>query len=172
MLVRPREESDSERLLAIARQVHAMDGYPPYFPGLDFGVVLFGHEALGAWVCEADDEIVGQVALHRHTGERAMAMAASALRVGTDELGVVARLIVAPECRRRGVGQALLHQAASEAVARDLYPMLDVASHLRPAIDLYERCGWLRAGEVSVSFADGTTLDEFVYLAPEGLRPA
>jgi len=171
MSVRPRRESDSGRLLGVARRVHATDGYPPYFPALDFDALLFGHPKLDAWVCEVDEQIVGQVALHPHTGERAMALAASALGVSTDRLGVVARLMVDPDCRRRGVGKALLEEAASGAVARGLFPMLDVATRLQPAIGLYERCGWRRAGEVSLHFADGTTLDEFVYLAPPALGP-
>ena len=171
MIVRPREESDSDRLLDIAQRVHAIDVYPPYFPDLDFRVLLFGHAVLGAWVCEIDEHVMGQVALHPHTGKQAMELAASSLDVGTERLGIVARLIVSPECRRNGVGRTLLERAATEAVTRGLYPMLDVATHLQPAIDLYEHCSWLRAGQVSTEFADGTALDEFVYLAPPALRP-
>jgi GNAT superfamily N-acetyltransferase len=170
MFVRPREDVDSEPLLAIAQRVHNVDGYPPYFPHLDFQILLFGHETLGAWVCETQGEVIGQVALHPHTGMRAMELAASSLAVHTEKLGVVARLIVSPEHRRKGIGQTLLERAATEAVTRGLYPMLDVATHLRSAVDLYEHCSWLRAGKVSRQFADGTTLDEFVYLGPPALR--
>jgi GNAT superfamily N-acetyltransferase len=159
-------------LLAIARRVHRTDGYPPYFPHLDFQILLFGHEALGAWVCEMDGQVLGQVALHPHTGMLAMELAASRLDVAPEMLGVVARLIVSPERRRRGVGQTLLEKAATEAATRGLHPVLDVATHLQPAIDLYEHCSWVRAGKVSTQFADGRTLDEFVYLAPPALRPA
>jgi len=40
---------------------------------------------------------------------------------------------------------------------------------LHPAIRLYERCGWTRAGRVGVRFRNGITLEEYVYLGP---RPA
>ena len=55
--------------------------------------------------------------------------------------------------------------------ARDLCPIVDVAAHLRSAIALYEGCERVLAGEVSVELLDGTTLNEFVYLAPASLRP-
>ena len=95
-----------------------------------------------------------------------MELAACSLSVPPEALGVVARLLGAPEFRRRGVGQLLLETAAGEAVVVGRHPMLDVATHLRPAIELYERCGWRRAGQVSTRFADGAVLDEYVYLAP------
>jgi GNAT superfamily N-acetyltransferase len=101
-----------------------------------------------------------------------MALAASVLGVTTDLIGVVARLMVCPDRRRMGVGRALLERAASEATERGLYPMLDVATHFQPAIDLYDRSGWLCAGKVTAVFRDATTLDEFVYLAPAALRPS
>jgi GNAT superfamily N-acetyltransferase len=171
VIVRPRTEADAQEVLAIAQSVHNADGYPPYFPNLDFQALLFGHELLGAWVAEVGGQVIGQVALHPHTGKRAMEIAASVLDVPPERLGVVARLIVAPEGRRRGLGRALLGRAAREARDRGLYPMLDVATRLKPAVDLYERCAWVRAGEVSAEFADGTTLDELVYVAPAALRP-
>ena len=171
MIVRPRRESDARGLVAIARIVHAADGYPPYLPGGNFKILLFEHETLGAWVVEIDGRVVGQVALHARTGQRAMDLAISVLGVPPERLGVVARLLVAPRCRRMGVGRALLETAAGAAAARNLYPILDVAKHLQSAIALYERYEWVCAGEVLVDFPDGTTLKEFVYLAPPSLRP-
>ena len=66
------------------------------------------------------------------------------------------------------MGERLLETASREAVARGLWPVLDVATQLRGAIRLYERCGWSRAGEVTVDLRRGFTLDEFVYLGPLG----
>jgi hypothetical protein len=34
------------------------------------------------------------------------------------------------------------------------------------AIALYERSGWTRLGAVVVELPDGTTIEEFVYVAP------
>ena len=171
MKVRQRCELDTESLLAIGEQVHTSDRYPPYLPNREFRPFLFDDQALGAWVAEIDGRVVGQVALHRRTGARAMRLAAEALDSREDDLGVVARLLVAPESRRQGIGQTLLETAASEAAALGLHPMLDVATHLEAAIDLYERCGWLRTGEVLHEFPDGKTIAVFVYLAPPALQP-
>ncbi len=70
-----------------------------------------------------------------------------------------------------GVGRTLLERAATEATAKGLYPILDVANQMQSAVALYERSGWVRAGEVSAEFAGGTSLEELVYLAPASLRP-
>lgn len=171
MILRDRRDADADDLVRIAERVHALDGYPPYLPNGDFRTLLFGHETLGAWVVEVDGQPVAHVALHRRTGLRAMAMAADALAVDTEQLGVVARLVVSPDHRRRGFAKALLERAAGAAVDRGFFPIVDVATHLGAAIALYERCGWICAGEVESAFPTGEVLKEFVYLAPPSLRP-
>ena len=45
--------------------------------------------------------------------------------------------------------------AAGAGVERQLVPILDVATHFRAAIALYEHCGWIRAGEVEVWLPSG-----------------
>ena len=70
-----------------------------------------------------------------------MDLAVSALAVSPDALNVVARLFVAPECRRAGVGQRLLDGAAADARGPGAIPILDVWDGLPKAIALYERCG-------------------------------
>lgn len=171
MLLRARRDADADALLRIAERVHALDGYPPYLPNGDLFLLLFRHETLGAWVVEADGEPVGQVALHPRTGRPAMAMAADALGVQAEQLGVVARLFVSPDHRRQGTAKALLETAAHAAVDRGMFPILDVATHLDAAVALYDRSGWIRAGEVGVALPSGEVLEEFVYLAPPALRP-
>ncbi len=79
---------------------------------------------------------------------------------------MIARLLVAPAARRQGVGRALLEHAARQAARRGLWPVLDVAADLSSAIQLYEDCGWVLAGAVTVTFRDGDSLDELVYLGP------
>src|SRR5207302_2545060 len=81
-------------------------------------------------------------------------------------LSVVARLVVAPNTRRRGIGRLLLGRAATEAADRGLVPILDVVSGSRAAIALYERAGWTRLGEVSIAFQEGPIIEESVYVAP------
>jgi GNAT superfamily N-acetyltransferase len=122
-------------------------------------------------VAESDGDIVGQIAVHERSSAPVMDLAASILAQPTDRLGVIARLLVDPSRRRIGAGAALLEHAACEAVGRGLWPILDVVVDSAGAIGLYERCGWIRAGEVTVTFRSGTTVQEFVYLAPVALRP-
>ena len=83
-----------------------------------------------------------------------------------DRLAVIARLMVAPGVRRAGLGRALLEVAATEAATVGRTPILDVVIDHTAAIELYERCGWSRAGRVVARFEDGSSLDEFVYLCP------
>jgi GNAT superfamily N-acetyltransferase len=152
--------------VAIAFLVHELDGYPPYLPD-DLRTFLASPDAYGAWVVEKDGEIVGHVALHRGSSSPAvLALAGDALSRPVDRLGVVARLFVDPFARRSGVGETLLEVASREAVARGLWPVLDVATQLKGAIRLYERCGWSRAGAVTIRLGDRFTLDELVYRGP------
>jgi hypothetical protein len=37
---------------------------------------------------------------------------------------------------------------ASEATSRGLWPILDVVTTFEAAVNLYERCGWVRVGQV------------------------
>lgn len=79
---------------------------------------------------------------------------------------VVARLLVAPGKRRRGVGARLLRVALEEAWSLDRRPVLDVAAHFDAAISLYERSGWVRVAETEAFIGDAEPLREFVYLGP------
>ena len=172
MLVRARSAEDEPQLLEIARLVHVQDRYPLYLPDADFRTFLFGHETLGAWVAEEDDTVIGQVALHPRTSAAAMDFAARALGQPADRLGVVARLLVHPERRRLGAGAELLARAAQQAVSMGLWPILDVVQDLAAAVLMYEQQGWLRLGDVTVTFGSDVTIREFVYVAPPSLRPA
>ncbi|HXQ44359.1 MAG TPA: GNAT family N-acetyltransferase [Acidimicrobiales bacterium] len=165
MVVRERVDVDLDRCVAIAVLVHDLDGYPPYLP-TDLRAFVAAPDAYGAWVVEKAGEIVGHVALHRGSSPAVLAVAGEALSRPVDRLGVVARLFVDPSARRSGVGETLLDVASRQAVARGLWPVLDVATQLEGAIRLYERCGWSRAGAVTVRLGDRFTLDEFVYLGP------
>lgn len=166
MLVRPRRAADAAALLRIAERVHALDCYPPYLPSGDVHAFLFSEEPLGAWVVVVDGEPIGQVVLHPRTSQPAMALAVETLAVDADQLAVVARLLVSPDHRRRGAAKALLDAAARAAVDRGLIPILDVAAKFAGAIAVYERCGWIRAGEVDVVLPTGAAMREVVFLAP------
>lgn len=94
-------------------------------------------------------------------------MASQALIRPVDQLGVVARLLVSPDARREKIGRTLLNAASSEATSRGLWPILDVVTTFEAAVNLYERCGWVRVGRVTFRFHHGGSVEEFVYLGPQ-----
>lgn len=54
---------------------------------------------------------------------------------------------VAPACRRRGVGRALLEQLCAQLAARGAARLyLEVRSQNAPALALYGQCGFVRTG--------------------------
>jgi GNAT superfamily N-acetyltransferase len=165
VLVRLRTEADEEECLRLAEAVRLADGYPVHVAGSlrDF---LVSQDAIRAWVAVRGEEIVGHVALHRRSSDAVVEFASGQLDWPADRLGVVARLLVAPDARRQGLGRLLLATAEQEALARGLRPVLDVVVTHRMAIQLYEACGWVRAGAVTSRLRDGTELEEIVYFGP------
>jgi GNAT superfamily N-acetyltransferase len=163
--VRARRNDDLDGLVAFGAKlrVASAEGYPP-------GTVAFyDHPRLAGWVATADGEIVGHVALHERSAEPVMAMAVDATGLPREELVVLARLLVAVELRRHGLGRRLVDIAVAEAHARRLQPILDVNLIFEPAIALYESCGWTRAGDVRFQYRDaGHVVDihSYVYLGP------
>ncbi len=167
MIVRPRTDDDVDACVRMATLIRDLDGYPTRRP-LDLREFLVSPDALGAWVAEREGQVVGHVALHRHSTPEVMAMASQALGRSVDQLGVVARLLVSPDTRRESVGRTLLNKASREAIRRDRWPILDVVTSFEAAVSLYESCGWVRAGHVTFRFDDGGSVEEFVYLGPHG----
>ena len=165
VLVRPRVDTDMAALIRIAALVQETDGYPGRRPR-DLRAFLDAPDALGAWVAECDGAVAGHVALHRDSLPVVMARAATELERDVSHLAAVARLVVDPSARRRGVGRALLETAADHARRRGLHPVLDVATHYDAANALYRSCGWRNVGEVTMVFGDGATLQSYVYVAP------
>ncbi len=168
MLIRPRVAADLEDCERLAQVVHDVDGYPPYLPDGDLGRFILSSDALAAWVAELDDEIVGHVVLNPRSSETVMARASEMTRLEATSLAVVARLLVSPKARRKGVGRSLVMTAADAATNIGRCPILDVATRFAAAIALYAASGWICAGEVRVTFRDGTTLDEYVFIGPAG----
>jgi GNAT superfamily N-acetyltransferase len=163
--VRPRVEQDLDGCEKLARAVHQVDGYPARRAN-NLRAFISSAGALGAWVVEIDGRLVGHVALNPDSSREVAELAANTIGCPTGQLGVVARLLVHPEARRRGVGAALLATAANAARQRGLWPVLDVASHFDAAIRLYERSGWVRIGTVTAHIPGDDPLEEVVYRAP------
>lgn len=165
MEVRARGEDDLDACERLAREVHAVDGYPPRLTD-DLRLFVSAPDALGAWVAESDRGIIGHVALELKSSPAVMALASQVSGRPPERLCVVTRLFVSPAERRTGVGGSLLGRAARTGLARGLRPILDVAAHFDTAIRLYERAGWTCAGQVTVTFIGEEPLDELVYLGP------
>ena len=163
MELRPRKQDDLDACELLAREVHDVDGYPPRFAD-DLRGFVSAPGALAAWVAAWDGAIVGHVALQATSSPAVMALAGEATGRAPERLGVVARLLVAPAHRRKGLGGTLLGAAAQAAHDRDRWPILDVATHFDAAIGLYERFGWVRAGQVDVPFLVAELMAEYVFI--------
>jgi GNAT superfamily N-acetyltransferase len=166
VLIRDRRATDGPALEAIARQTHALDRYPKYLPD-DLESFIADPTALGAWVAEDGGEVVGHVALHTHSVPEVMQALLSATGLDKDDVAVVARLLVAPAARRRGLGRILLERATAEAEALGRRAALDVVDEHTKAIALYEDCGWIRVAQVDWSLPGGRPFHELIYVAPE-----
>jgi len=165
MEIRERHAKDVSSLERLAQDVHERDGYPIYLP-TDLREFLVGSASHGAWVAEQDGNILGHVALHRRSWTGVMELACQAIGLAEENLAVVARLLVAPDVRRRGVGRRLLGTAASTAHNLGLCPILDVAVRYEAANRLYHEEGWRCLGSVPFPMPDGTTVEEYVYVGP------
>ena len=174
MNIRSRVDADTDHLVELAQMIRARDAYPRVLLGSlrDF---IVSKDALGAWVA-VDDEvtagppgnpILGHVALHSRSTTPVMTLASEATGRAHHELGVVARLMVAPSARRMGLGRRLLDVATAAASSKGRLAVLDVVREDRAAIALYDRCGWTRVGQVVVELP-GIVLDEFVYVSTSG----
>jgi GNAT superfamily N-acetyltransferase len=106
------------------------------------------------------------MALHQRSSDAVLTLASDTLNHPADGFGFVARLLVAPEARRKGIGRLLLQTATAESVRLGLWPILDVVTVHRAAIKLYEQVGWTRAGQVTARFSDGHELEEVVLIGP------
>lgn len=171
MEVRRRRLEDGAELTSLAAAARELNGYPPRMPDL-----FSSPETVAAWIAIDADAIVGHIALHATSAAPVMALAAAVTAGPIERLVVVARLLVAPNARRRGAGGMLLDRAVAEAHARERWPVLDVAAEFADAIALYESRGWTCAGRARFHFRDGTTTreaDSLVYIGPKprGRRP-
>ena len=166
MRIRPKADSDEPACLALLREVHRSDGYPRYLPDDSQRFITPPYES-AAWVADDDGQVVGHVGLHHAAVDPTLMAAQRATGLEPDQLAVVARLLVAPRARRAGLGRALLETAATHARSKGQRAVLDVVQDAAAPIALYEATGWTRLEPLKLNFADGTSLDLWVYLGPE-----
>jgi putative acetyltransferase len=113
------------------------------------------HPDAAVFVAETESEIVGRLSLSRdpHPASRHVA-----------DLG----LMVATSARRRGIGWALLEQAADWARGAGVRKLeLHVFPHNEPAIRLYEKFGFVREGYRRAHFRRGGTYVDAILMAYE-----
>ena len=175
MLIRTKVPADDDACVAIMRRTHAVDGYPIYWPDQPAKFLRAKGET-DAWVAvdgdTPDGPVVGQVALHRAEGEPVLALAQEATGLPSDRLAVLARLLVHPDARGRGVGRALVRTAAARAEATRRRAVLDVLQSTTGPAALYASEGWTRLGPTTLDLGhlghgDVPPLQLWVYLAPE-----
>lgn len=165
MQVRHRADDDLPSLRQVAQDVHALDGYPPRLPR-DLGRFVAAPEALASFVATASGQVIGHVCVSPSSSPEVLGLAQQALGVQLKDIAVVARMLVSPTARRRGVARALLAEAVAEAHRLGRKPILDVATHFIAAIALYESAGWRRLGLVTVDISGMDPMDEYVYATP------
>jgi PAS domain S-box-containing protein len=160
--LRRRTDADLGSCLELLRVTFETDAYPPFGWPDDPLRFLSPDAERAAWVVEIDGDVVGHVALHDAEGD--VASTALADR-DASSLAVVARLMVAPRARRRGVATALLDRAADAARAAGSEPILDVGTRLTAAVRLYSRLGWVPCGTVEAPSPAGPITAQ-VFRAP------
>lgn len=164
--MRPRTTDDLPGLGRLAEAVWRTDRYPTYRPA-DLDLVqdfLVSNDAIEAWVAESDGQLVGHVALHNTSSPDVMEVARQRTGRTDDQLAVVARLLVSPHTRSRGLGTALLNAATTEARSLGRLAILDVVTTYTAAIRLYEASGWQRIGTVDFPLPGGQSVPEHVYV--------
>ena len=161
LVVRRRTDVDLVALAQLVERVREADDYPTYLPGDDYHRFLTRPKPLEAWVSEWDARVCGHVALNARASPGAMQVLHDAGIGGP--LGAIARLLVDPDLRGRGIARALLQTARSAAVAQHRVPVLEVVESSPAAIALFRRSGWVEVGRAALALPDGRELRELVF---------
>lgn len=164
--VRPRRAEDLAACIALAAEVHRVDGYPSFLGDGGFDRFVDPEDALGTWVATLDGDVVGNVALRPRSAPSSVTAAEHALGVPASGLGFVARLMVSPRARRRGIARRLLDTVEAEGRRRGLVPVLDVVTRDVAAIALYRASGWQDLGEHAFTMRNGEQLALQVFAKP------
>ncbi|MEV7021568.1 GNAT family N-acetyltransferase [Kitasatospora sp. NPDC093558] len=164
--VRRRRVTDLADCVRLLGDVRTTDGYPTDWPERP-AAWLTPEGLLAAWVAEADDRVLGHVALSRSApGDAAPVLWGHRTGARPELTAVVNRLYVAPAARGRGVGARLLANALTHARALGLHPVLDVLATDAGAVACYRRLGWTWLGSVDQQWGGGRTVVVQCFAAP------
>jgi GNAT superfamily N-acetyltransferase len=163
--MRARVDSDVDACVELLSEVRANDGYPAHWPS-DARRFMSPPYERASWVADDEGTLVGHVSLHVAETDPVCEAASSVTGLPARPLVVIARLLVAPTARRRGIGRQLINLATNAAHCSRQRPVLDVASSLPGAIAFYEAVGWTPAGIVTLTFRTGPPLNSRVYVGP------
>lgn len=169
MLVRVRERTagDLPGCFDALREVHRQNNYPRWWPE-DPAAWFDPPGTVAAWVALDDDgSVLGHLCVVTPVDD---VIVAQTLGVDVDRLAVVSRLFVSPRARGRGLslGTRLLSVARDWADAAGRRLMLDVIDDGSPAVDLYERSGWILVDRRHTDWStpEGERCPIRVYVAP------
>ncbi|QEU97590.1 GNAT family N-acetyltransferase [Streptomyces kanamyceticus] len=164
MVIRARRDADLDEAATALVAVHAADSYP--VEGVDDPRGWLSPKGLiQAWVAEADSRIVGHVAISQAQAEEAVSLYREQAHTEA-QVGVLARLFVMPQARKRAVGERLVRAAVEYAHTNDLRLVLDVMTKDKAAIRLYERMGWQSIGDASHAYGEGQQMRAVCYVSP------
>lgn len=166
VVVRPRTTADIQQAAAVLVAVHTSDGYP--VEGVeDPEQWLCPEGTLGAWVALADGRVIGHAVVARPAGEDAVGIWAERSGESEEGIGVLARLFVLREARKRSAGELLVRAAEDFALSRGMRLVLDVMVKDAAAIRLYERLGWREIGRVVHRFGAADAVDALAFVGAE-----
>jgi ribosomal protein S18 acetylase RimI-like enzyme len=158
--IRARTLPDLDELASLIARVRMVDGYPIHLPDDDARRFLTDPSPIGAWVADDGGRVVGHVAVNLSSNQAVMDVVHEA---GFDGgVGFIARLLVDPDVRRKGIGRQLLERGKAHLLSLGRTPVLDVVASSTAAISLYGSSGWTVIGTAQFELP-GQLITELVF---------
>ncbi|KAK5168175.1 uncharacterized protein LTR77_006743 [Saxophila tyrrhenica] len=149
--IRQRRDEDVEECVALLHRVHDHEGYPRGTNDFRHFITYGMREA---WVGELDTDIIGHIAVADAKPTDLAVSTWRRVRPGDSNIGLVERLYVHPNARRKGIAEALLEAAAAYGRANGTRLVLFVLVANQAALRLYQRAGWEEYGTGSFRFGE------------------